>query len=212
MTLALLVAGAGAVQLADSGWWVWLVVVAFWIVVNIVSTLRRGFAQLKDRGVSAEAEAQTAVSDLEQTPQLRSIAAATRQLYEDARSDVVQQTSSLGTESFGAQAADVARDVLTDVRSAKAAATLTVSQARADAALHMAPVAAGQALTATLGSLLDMRAGGLGAVAAVPSSALSFDPAAALRTPSGVTFAIVAATIIGPCVALRDGPMQPGGW
>src|ERR1700694_5884758 len=101
MTLALLVAGAGVVHLADTGWWVWLIIVAFWIVVNIVSTLRRGFAHLRDKGVSAEAAAQTAASDLEQTPQLRSIAAATRQLYEDARTDVEQQTSSLGTASLG---------------------------------------------------------------------------------------------------------------
>jgi hypothetical protein len=216
MALAVLTSAGGPVHLADMGGWVWAAIILFWIVTSAVSALRRGLKQVR---TAVPEEIAVGEQDVEQLPQVRRMSTATREINDDVRADLTQAMSDFG----GAGGAEAAlRDVAADIQAAKAAATLTVSAARAAAASPAVQVSAGQALTGTLTSILDLRAGAQSLMAPLlapsaqqPALATAFvggEPATAFHTPAGLAFAIVAQAVIGPCAGLREEPIQPGGW
>jgi hypothetical protein len=216
MALAVLTIAGGPVHLADMGGWVWAAIILFWIVTSAVSALRRGLKQVR---TAVPEEIAVGEQDVEQLPQVRRMSTATREINDDVRADLTQAMSDFG----GAGGAEAAlRDVAADIQAAKAAATLTVSAARAAAASPVVQVSAGQALTGTLTSILDLRAGAQSLMAPLlapsapqPALATAFvggEPATVFHTPAGLAFAIVAQAVIGPCAGLREEPIQPGGW
>jgi hypothetical protein len=216
MALAVLTSAGGPVHLADMGGWIWAAIILFWIVTSTVSALRRGLKQVR---TAVPEEIAVAEQDAAQLPQVRRMSTATREINDDVRADLTQAMSDFGSAG-GAEAA--LRDVAADIQSAKAAATLTVSAARAAAASPAVQVSAGQALTGALTSILDLRAGAQPLMAPLfapgpqqvaPASAfVGGEPATAFHTPAGLAFAIVAQAVIGPCAGLREEPIQPGGW
>ena len=201
------------------GGWIWAAIILFWIVTSTVSALRRGLKQVR---TNVPAEIAVAEQDVEQSPQVRRMSTATREITDEVRADLTQATSDFGspTSATGVEAA--LRDVAADIQAAKAAATLTVSAARAAAASPAVQVSAGQALTGTLASILDLRAGAQTLMAPLlapttqpPPLATAFvggEPATAFHNPAGLAFAIVAQAVIGTCAGLREEPLQPGGW
>jgi hypothetical protein len=195
--------------IADTGLWVWGAIIVFWIAMSIVGAIRRGAKNLA-QGVETEAQA------VEQSPAAQRLGASARQMTDDAQADLGHSSSDLSTQSVSAgQVVDVGKQLLAQIQAARqAAATLTVSAARA-AAPRSATTAAGQALTATLENVLDARA------AQDPMSGLPLPVQhhrglqglpAFLHAPGGLAFAVLSATVIGPCTAQKSGPQEPGGW
>jgi hypothetical protein len=167
---------------ADFGLWVWGAIIAFWVISSVVGALRR---------VKKAAQS----------------------------SDLGQSSSDLSAKSLDApQTLDAGQELLAQIQAARrAAATLTVSATRA-ASRASAPAvvtSAGQALAATLENVLDTRTS-QDTMASLPSpvahrQGLQGVPAA-LHAPGGLAFAVLSATILGPCTALKSEPQEPGGW
>lgn len=172
---------------ADLGLWVWGAIIAFWVISSIIGAIRRG-----GKRVAQGAAVQSA--------------------------DLGQSSSDLSTQSVNtARAADVGQEVLAEIQAARrAAATLTVSATRA-AAQRSAPAvvtSASQALAATLENVLDARTSDT--MSGLPSPVVHRHGLqglpAALHAPGGLAFAVLSATIVGPCTALKTAPQEPGGW
>ncbi len=218
MALAVLSSAGGPVHLADIGGWVLPTIVLFWIVMTTVTALRRGLKQVR---TEVPAEISAAGQDAEQSPQVRRMSSATREITDETRTELAQTTSDFGNEASGGGAEAALRDIAADIQAAKAAATLTVSASRAAAASPAVQVSPGQALTGTLASILDLRAGAQSLMSPLlapttpqpgASAFIGGDPATSFHTPAGLSFAIVAQAVIGPCAGLREEPTQPGGW
>jgi hypothetical protein len=169
-------------MVADFGLWVWGAIIAFWVISSVVGALRR---------VKKAAQS----------------------------SDLGQSSSDLSAKSLDpAQTLDAGQELLAQIQAARrAAATLTVSATRA-AARSVAPAvvtSAGQALAATLENVLDTRPS-VDSMSGLPApvthrQGLQGVPVA-LHAPGGLAFAVLAATILGPCTALKSEPQEPGGW
>jgi hypothetical protein len=219
MALAVLTSAGGPMHLADMGGWIWAAIILFWIVTSAVSALRRGLKQVR---TAVPEEIAVAEQDAEQLPQVRRMSTATREITDEVRADLTQATTDFGSSTSATGVEAALRDVAADIQAAKAAATLTVSAARAAATSPAVHVSAGQALTGTLASIHDLRAGApslmpplLAPTMQQPPLATAFvggEAATAFHDTAGLAFAIVAQAVIGPCAGLREEPMQPGGW
>jgi hypothetical protein len=200
-----------ALLFADISVWVWGVIIAFWVVSSIIGAIRQGAKKVVQ---SAESSA----TALEQSPTGRRLAGATQQMGDDARADLNQSSTDLSTRSLGpAQAVDVGKELLAQIQAARqAAATLTVRASRgASASAPSVVTSADQALAATLSNVLDMR-GAQSESTSLPAPVQHHvgiqGLPALLHGPGGLAFAVLSATVIGPCTALKTVPQEPGGW
>lgn len=205
--------GNTAILLADfSVAWLWGAIFVIWLVASIVGAIRQAAKR------AAQAAESTAVTAVEQSPAVQRLASASRQIADDARADLDESSSGLSTQAVGrAQAIDVGKELLAQIQAARqAAGTLTVSAARAAAqpSQRAASTSAGQALAATLSNVLDTRAGQVDSSMPAPVQhhvGIQGLPAM-LHAPGGLAVAVLAATIVGPCAALKSAPQEPGGW
>jgi len=175
--------------------WVWTVIVLFWLATTVMSAIRR----------RARAGGSAAAAPPDDVP-----ASAQR---------LDQRSTELSDQSTApAQGMDVAKALLAQIQAARqAAGTLTVSAARAAAqpSRPAAVTSAGQALAATLSNVLDVQTAQpdlSGLPAPVQHHVGIQGLPAALHAPGGLAFAVLSATVVGPCQALKTAPQEPGGW
>jgi hypothetical protein len=185
-----------ALLFADFTVWVWGVLLVFWIVSALIGVIRRG---VKTVTRAAQAAQPSAAGGDDGQPTAR----------------LATGSSDLGARSLG-PAETLGKELLTQIEAARqAASTLTVSGARA-AAHSWQPAAltsAGQALAATLSNVLDIR-GTSSDSTGLPMQSHSVIQGlpVLLHAPGGPALAVLSATVIGPCTALKTAPQEPGGW
>jgi hypothetical protein len=184
-----------AAQAADVPWW--LIIIG---IVWLISTLAGGRRRLRQATQTLESDATAA----EQSPE-------TQRLAHTVQSIAAQAQASAGTMD---------QQVL--ARAQAAAAAAAAASVRPAAAMGHDPGAIALARQTLLGDLAGTLKGLVDqGTPARPDTTLLVQPAAPavrtgrlaqLATPDGLAFAILAQAVIGPCVALRSEPIEPGGW
>ncbi len=185
---------SGNVLAADLGGWITLVFIAFWLVSGIFTSIRRAIrtaqANAPARTIAAPATTTATISD--DTSQAPDSSTRAQRLEH-----VIQAIAAK------AQASTAAAELQQKLRALSTGASTAPAMGHGQVMSDLRALAAPSASSASVPITMDVerstsvdRAGGR------MNSTAPFDLAQA----------VINAAIVGPCVALRSAPQEPGGW